>query len=98
MEMRTIAVIDDTIRTPEAPAVPLISQLPMARPVPNRNWKVVDLNDLHSGWQAPGGMASNRSVLPFRIGFGNADPPGAPPGGPPSTGEPGIRIKLNTSN
>ena len=108
MEMRTIAVTDDTVRTPEVPVVPLVSQLPMTRPVLQRNWKVVDLNDLHAGWQAPHGMASNRPVLSFRIGFGNADPPGNQTTGSlsvgfgsvgsGSTGDPGIKIKLSTSN
>lgn len=98
MQLKTVAVTDDTIHMLEAPAAPLVSRVAPAMPPPQRKWKVVDLSDLQGSLQTPHGMATNRPFLPLRISFGNTDPPDGGSGGASSTGNSGIKIKFYTSN
>ncbi|HVS96938.1 MAG TPA: hypothetical protein VHE54_10640 [Puia sp.] len=87
-----VAVTDALIHTPGAPPAPLVSQLPAAGAAAKKKWKVVDLNELNSGWQPPPGMAYNFPPASLRVGPGKAEP--VPAGGiapPPSS----LRIKLS---
>jgi hypothetical protein len=101
-EMKTVALTDDTVHTPAAlaalaaPAAPLLVQWPPTKAAVK--WKVVDLNELGPGQNAPYRMASGRRESWLRIG------PGMPnagdervPYGPPAE-QTGIRIKLSSSN
>ena len=91
-QIGTVAVTDEHIQTPSAPPAPLVSQLPTARAAAQKKWKVVDLNELGSGWEPPHGMASNFPPSSLRFGPGKAEP--VPPGGqaaPPPT----LRIRLS---
>ena len=98
MDMKMAALTLDSVHPLEVPAAPLISQVPPVRPPVQKKWKVVDLDDLRDGWQAPHGMASSRSDHTFRIGFGDIDPPGAASGGSSPGSGPLIKVKLYTSN
>jgi len=90
--INTAAVADGTIHPPEAPAVPLVPQLPVASAVPQKKWKVVDLNELTSGWQPPHAMASIFLPGSLRIGPGRLE---TVPSGGPAPERPSLKIKLS---
>lgn len=95
----SVAVVtDSSIHMPGAPTASLPAAPPLAQQVPvvRKKWKVVDLNELNSGWQLPHGMAANRLAGSIFIGV-----PGEAPvteNGPSPAREPGIKIKLPASN
>ncbi|HEV9035990.1 MAG TPA: hypothetical protein VGQ51_05200 [Puia sp.] len=92
VDMKTVAVTDDSLHMPVASAVPLVSQLPPAGPVPQKKWKVVDLNELNSGWQPPRATAFNFLPGSLHIGPGKPEPFTA---GGPAPDKPAIRIRLS---
>lgn len=79
MSLKTVAVSNDTVHTPGAPDVELLSQSLPSVSVPQKKWKVVDLNELDAGWQPPHSTAAN--FLPGSLHIGPGKPDRVPAGG-----------------
>lgn len=96
--MADVAAAGDTAHPPETLTATLPAPLPLAQqpPAMQKKWKVVDLNELNSGWRPPHGMVTNRRFGSFRIVLGKPGP-GAEDDPSPATA-PGIKINLSTSN
>jgi len=98
LNMADVAAAGDTAHPPETLTATLPAPLPLAQqpPAMQKKWKVVDLNELNSGWRPPHGMVTNRRFGSFRIVLGKPGP-GAEDDPSPATA-PGIKINLSTSN
>lgn len=96
LEMKTVAVADDSVHIPGAagplaiPAAPVVAQLPSTKPP--LKWKVVDLNELGSSWRPPQSSASASFPGSLHIGPGRPEPV---PAGGSLPEKPALRIKLS---
>jgi hypothetical protein len=104
MELKTVAVVLDTVRLPGTLAAHLMLSTPTASaiarkdPAAQKQWKVVDWNELGSGQTAPYRMASGRRESWLRIGPGGMDAGGVPALNGQPVEQTGIRIKISSSN